>query len=339
MSPQPASPAGAIAATSGMLPDLVVHADWSGSEPRKRSVATARRLSDDRYSVDAPDAVGPIDSWLKQLRVPSAASGTVLMGFDFPIGVPAAYARKAGITTFRNALPKFGDGVWRDFYNVCRNQTEISLHRPFYPYRPGGTSRKDLTDALGIDWDDLYRQCERHTDSRRAACPLFWTVGGNQVGRSALSGWREILRPMLTHGDQVGLWPFDGRLVDLLRSRSCVIVETYPTEFYGHLGIRLPLEAKGGKLRLQARQNCRRQLLDEAVRVGAELSDKAHHAVTSGFDTDDPFDAFVGLLGMLKQVRAGSSLELPPDPLVPSVEGWILGQKAARWSDTPGSSN
>ena len=41
---------------------------------------------------------------------------------------------------------------------------------------------------------------------------------------------------MVEEGDDIGLWPFDGALVDLLESRSIVIVETYPTEFYGHLG-------------------------------------------------------------------------------------------------------
>jgi hypothetical protein len=43
----------------------------------------------------------------------------------------------------------------------------------------------------------------------------FWTLGGNQVGKGALSGWKEFLRPAreLT---TVHIWPFDGSFEELL---------------------------------------------------------------------------------------------------------------------------
>jgi hypothetical protein len=249
-----------------LLPDLIVHADWSGSKASKRVAAVARLVPGDRYWIDVPRTVKNAGCWFERFSISHGTSdgatdetpGTMLVGFDFPIGFPAAYARRADIKSFRDALPRLGDGVWRDFFEVCRDPEEISLHRPFYPYRPGGRSPKQLTDALDIEWDDLRRECERKTKDRRAACPLFWTLGGNQVGKAALSGWREFVQPLLNQGDHVGLWPFDGPLVDLLQSRSSVIVETYPTEFYGHLGVRFGSGKGEGKQSPRARKQKRR---------------------------------------------------------------------------------
>jgi len=265
-----------------------------------------------------------------------AATGeNPLPDLDRPTGVPAAYARRAGITSFRDALTNFGAGDWQDFYNVCTSPAEISLHRPFFPNScpvSGASRREHLTTALGMQWSDLFRQCERKTVDRRAACPLFWTLGGNQVGKASLSGWREFVQPIVSQGPEAGLWPFDGSLVDLLRSRSCVIVETYPTEFYGHLDVRFPGGKNGGKRSPSARTQLAEQLLAATSAVDADLSPAAHHAVASGFGSsgsgEDDFDAMVGLLGILKHLRrAGPVTEPPLDAAVTSVEGWILAQQ------------
>jgi hypothetical protein len=81
--------------------------------------------------------------------------------------------------------------------------------------------------------DDLRRKCELASGARRAACPLFWTLGANQVGRAATIGWRDLLSPALNNIPNVKLWPFDGSLADLLKPGNTVIVETYPAEYYG----------------------------------------------------------------------------------------------------------
>ncbi len=52
---------------------------------------------------------------------------------------------------------------------------------------------------------------------------LFWTLGGNQVGKGAISGWREIIVPRL---DEIGLWPFDASLADLASSKPVIVAET-----------------------------------------------------------------------------------------------------------------
>lgn len=51
---------------------------------------------------------------------------------------------------------------------------------------------------------------------RNAACPLFWTLGANQVGKGAIIGWRDVLSPALHDDKGVFLWLFDGFLDDLL---------------------------------------------------------------------------------------------------------------------------
>ena len=318
-----------------MRPEVVSHADW-GTNPKKRVAAVARLLADGRYRVEVPARVGRTGSLREQLGVTSAEPGTTLLGFDFPIGIPAAYAERAGIISFRSALAQFGTGDWESFYEVAETPSEITPHRPFFPYsctRKGTCSRKDLTSRLGFSWDELYRRCERKTETRAAASPLFWTLGGKQVGKAAICGWRDFVRPLLGEGSHVGLWPFDGDLVDLLGSRSCVIAETYPAEFYRHLDVRFPGGKGGGKRSQIARATAGRQLLVEAERLRIQISDAASRAIKDGFgpggDGEDDFDAMVGLIGMLKHLDEGTHLDAPSDPAIRSVEGWILGQGPA----------
>ena len=177
-----------------MLPGRVIHADWSAN-PRKRWQVEAVLGADECYTAYAPQEVR--DPGLLALTLMSYANGGVLVGFDFPIGVPLAYARKVGIDDFLSALPQFGQGDWAEFYNVAEYADQISLRRPFYPARPRGKQKSDLTDALGIA--DLHRQCDLKTEDRNAAAELFWTMGAQQVGKAAISGWQEILTPGAEH--------------------------------------------------------------------------------------------------------------------------------------------
>jgi len=65
--------------------------------------------------------------------------------------------------------------------------------------------------------------------SRRAA--FFWTLGGNQVGKAAITGWRDVLAPALQGGGSAS--PFNVSLLSLLVPGNAVIAETYPAECYG----------------------------------------------------------------------------------------------------------
>lgn len=309
-------------------PALVVHADWS-VHPRKRWMAQAVRRPDGGYLALPPAPVGALDGFFAGLAA-GAGPGSILVGFDFPIGLPAAYARQAGIADFVPALLSFGTGRWREFYDVASAPEEISLLRPFYPRRPGGCRRQHLLERLEVDtWDYLHRRCDRRTTCRPAACAMFWTLGGNQVGRAAVAGWRELLAPARRDGMDVAIWPFDGPLAALLGSHRFVGAETYPGEVYGHLHLRLPLRSHGGKRKQGGRAACAALLLAWAERSKVTLTAALTDDITSGFGPDpeaeDRFDAVVGLFGMLNVVLGHRPSGEPGNSAVCGIEGWILG--------------
>lgn len=106
-------------------PALVAHADWS-KDPKKRWYATAVLEADGHYRVGAPKPVGCLSSYFRRLRGNLEADATVLAGFDFPIGLPACYAAKVGVTDFVDELPRFGHGKWDEFFCPARSRSSIS---------------------------------------------------------------------------------------------------------------------------------------------------------------------------------------------------------------------
>jgi hypothetical protein len=300
-------------------PSLVVHADWSAG-PAGRWLAKAERAGD-RWLVHPPRQVRTTGL----LPALAQAGGPVVLGVDAPIGIPRAYAAAAGVERFLDWLPALGEGRWGAFFDVCDTKEEISLTRPFYPRTGGGTSREHLTTALGCSWDGLLRRCDQAHGSRRAAAPLFWTLGGQQVGKAAIALWREVLQPARREPG-VGLWPFDGSFEELASERRLVVVETYPTELHERVGVRF---AAGGKREQDARRGQAPSLRRAAAGLDVELEPAAVATIESGFGrtagADDGFDAMVGLLGMLDVLREGRA-PIPADPAVHAVEGWMFGQ-------------
>jgi hypothetical protein len=248
-----------------------------------------------------------------------------LVGFDFPIGIPAAYARLAGVTEFKSFLRELGDGSWADFYNVATVPSEISLRRPFYPFRPGGKRQVHLLNALGVhSIDELRRECEREQPGRRAACPLFWTLGANQVGKGAIVGWRDVLAPALNNRRDVSLWPFDGDFHGLLQPGKIVIAETYPAECCGWL-----LPAIKGKGKQEVRRAIGPHLTEWAASLGLALEPALLGMIKEGFpEGDDAFDAVAGLFGMVEVALGRRKSGEPSEDRVRNVEGWILGQSS-----------
>jgi hypothetical protein len=192
-----------------IAPAVIAHADW-GVDRRKRQMATARlRPGGAGYLIASvgppPDSAAPggdLFGWLGG----AASPGQAMAGFDFPIGLPRAYARAAGICSFPEFLDVIGAPGWEDFGVVARHPGEITLRRPFYPDVPGGTKREHLHLALGLTGRELRRRCEG-TDAET----LFWTLGGKQVGKGALAGWR-LLAAARHLAPGIALWPFHGPL-------------------------------------------------------------------------------------------------------------------------------
>ena len=329
-------------------PHLVAHADWS-TNPRKRWHSVAVLEDDGCYRVSAPAPVGPLSTYLGRLCECAGPGSTVLTGFDFPIGLPASYAAMAGITGFRSALPRLGRNEWSDFYEPARSRSDISVGRPFYPSGPGKRgehSQDHLYSRLGLSsMSDLKRRCERRAQS------LFWLIGPNQVGKAAISGWRELLAPALASAAPPLIWPFDGRLCDLLARPGTVVAETYPAEMCRHLEL-----AVSEPDRSKQRQ-CDRAADASALRAwartnGVRLTERLRDEIEDGFGpTDDGedrfgedrfgedrfggdrfggdrFDAVVGLFGMLDVVLGNLESGEPRDDRT-LVEGWILGYSVA----------
>ena len=75
-------------------PTLVYHADW-GTKKEKRWCAKATLGTDGHYTAYAPKLVGNLGSLIEQLSREAGETGCAFAGFDFPIGVPEFYARRA----------------------------------------------------------------------------------------------------------------------------------------------------------------------------------------------------------------------------------------------------
>ncbi len=309
----------------GVIPfRTLIHADWSVS-PRKRWMARADFHSG-RWIVSA---TAPANDILKTAT--SLALQPLLAGFDFPIGLPEGYGRKTGFSDFPSFLGNLPASAWDEFRAIARHPDDISIHRPFYPSGAAkGIKQAHLLQAHGVaGLNGLRRKAEHATATRRAACPIFWTLGGNQVGRGALSGWEEVIRPAVLTG--ASLWPFDGSLLDLVQRGGLVLAETYPAEAYGHVGIRF----RGGqsKRRQLDRQSHSRTIIDWAASRGSFFRAEALDEIRDGFGGDaageDRFDAMLGLLGLI-EVVIGSRSEGPAIPAPEMAwEGWIMGQASA----------
>ena len=315
-----------------IAPVFIAHADW-GTDRRKRQVAMARLLPAGAgpgpgYLVDslapAPDG-GPQGDLFASLRA-AAGLGQVLAGFDFPVGLPRAYAAAAGVCSFPDFLDAIGAPPWEQFGVVARHRSEISVRRPFYPQAPGGTKREYLHQALGLTARQLRRRCEG-TDAET----LFWTLGGKQVGKGALAGWK-LLAAARRREPGIALWPFDGPLPRLLDgSGRMVVTETYPREYYCHIR---PLGApvtRWSKRRRADRLAWTPGLLHWAAALGVrwhpDILSRVEEGFSAGPNGEDEFDAITGLLAMIAVVTGTIPAGEPrDDPAITTTEGWILGR-------------
>ncbi len=304
--------------------DRLIHSDWS-KDAHGRVTARADRA--DGWRIDVPRPTGALDAFVRDIAAPRT-----LAGFDFPIGLPAAFGARTGLSGFPEALAVLGTGDWPDFFRVADTPDEISPRRPFYPNAPGGRSHRQLLGGLGVSSiDQLIRACERASDVRGAASPLFWTMGAKQVGKAAIVGWRDVLRPARLRGCR--LWPFDGDLAILSRLGP-VLAETYPAEAYGHIGLRFGPMSKRSPI---ARASFAPRLHQWAAAHRVSFTRALAAAIDDGFGPaaggDDQFDALLGLLGMI-EVADGRRADAPTG--IDRVwEGWILGQLGGQLGDQP----
>src|SRR5688572_28359332 len=133
------------------LPDLGVAADWSTVET-KRWMARGERVGDG-YVVYPPEPVGDHKTLMARLRRTLPNDHRLLIGFDFPIGLPVEYAQKARVASFRTFLGELvGHREWERFYQISDLP---SLRQPFFPLpkQQSGNFRAQL--ALALWFPDL----------------------------------------------------------------------------------------------------------------------------------------------------------------------------------------
>ena len=309
----------------------MLHADW-GMRPAARWVVRGEDRGDG-WTLAAPE---PWDADRHMPVIVDPGEGTVLAGFDVPLGVPVAWARAAGVASFDEVIHLVARDAWPDLLRPAESADQISPRRPFYPRAPGGTRRDHLVAGLGLQSaDDLLRACDRPVPGvMGAAAPVFWLVGPQQVGKAAISAWREVVVPAVAHA-HVHLWPFDGDLPGMLAPGTSVICECYPRAAY-----QWPLGFPGAgwsKRRQADRRERGRDALrwistsGSAIRMHPDLE----AALSDGFGPqasgEDPFDATMGALQLIAVldglVPAGPGVAMPAARR--RAEGWILGRPAA----------
>ena len=330
------------------LPGVVAHIDWSTSA-KKRWVSLATR--EDTPTSTATWRIHPAmplthllattehkDAELHTLEdallLPARGQGAFI-GLDFAIGVPRApLAAHPEVASFNDLLDLLLDASppWNNFLEPCETPDQIQPTRPFYPRTPRGARRAHLLDGLNVsEWSALLRACDYAQPGGARPCPLYWTVGANQVGKGAIKGWRELLLPLHARGT-LDLWPFDGTLHALLeriRERDkLLIAEVYPAEVYQWLAFDWQQQGKRSQV---ARKRLAEPLLRALDTTHATLDEETTRQVVDGFGTassaEDAFDSMVGLAGMLLVLHGEQPLHEPPHATpLRELEGWILGR-------------
>ncbi len=302
---------------------IAAHADWS-MEARKRWVTIARRQGA-LWQASAPRLVGDPAALAANLI---AESTPAALGLDLPLGVPRGFAESRQEADFPSFLAGLTQNL--DFFTVSPSLETVSPARPFYPARGiKGMTRLAHAAALGLaDASGLSRLCDRATAERPAGAPVFWTLGANQSGKAAISAWRDWLAPALAAGAPFKLWPFAGTLHELLQPRQLAIAEVYPAEALRHLGLKL-----AGSKRAEAPRRALAPALRDAMAALNVTPDSAlAEMIQTGFGTDaageDRFDSLIGLLGLIGVVDGKRPDFIPPDPMIRTWEGWVLGKTA-----------
>lgn len=293
--------------------------------PKGRRRVDGRRTNDG-WVLEASQPVDDAAAMLPDVRA-RASGQPALFGIDAPIGVPAAWAARVGVRDFKALLPKLGRGRWRDFFDVADAKTDISPTRPFFPNRPGGAKRDDLVLGLGLEaFSDLMRRCDV-AGAGRPANPLFWTLGGAQVGKAALSFWREALQAACADA-ATDIWPFDGAIRGLAREGGLTVAETYPAEVGAWFDLEIG-KAGRSKRRQADRARAAHGVFAAGARMAVGFTPEAEVEITGGFalSGEDGFDAMVGALGLIAVADGHRPADPPSDYESLRVEGWILGRQ------------
>jgi hypothetical protein len=135
------------------------------------------------YIAHAPISVPNPGHLLPELRAMIGPSGCALIGFDFPIGLPHPIRKKLVSRTSLCPCPTSNRVSGKISITSLRHPPDISLHRPFYPARPGNASQSHLLAALGFQPHEFATSGLRARLSGRR--PLLRSSGHSEGSRLA----------------------------------------------------------------------------------------------------------------------------------------------------------
>ncbi len=273
--------------------------DWSGAKAGTyRGIAIARALAGRR----APRIVSPGlgAAWwtraaaLGHLRQQLAGRRRILVGFDFPFGLPAPFP--LGAAPF--------DATWRSVERECKGDRDFyagsfAVRRPAAFLQP----RAERSPAWFPWIRDTDRACARalHVTPETP----FKLIGPKQAGMAGLAGMRVLLALKHFLGDALAVWPFEP-----VADRRVVVVEIFPTVFRHAAGF--------GTAKLRSGKE-----LDRALAVFG--SEPARLATPS----DDETDAMVSAAALRRLARLGGSVVFKRKRRPRNDgEGWIFGVPA-----------
>jgi hypothetical protein len=157
-------------------------------------------------------------------------------------------------------------------------------------------------------------------------------MGGQQVVKAAIPGWDSLIEPTLDNPElNLKLWLFSGSLADICNPGNIVVVETYPAENYGHLGLSYSSPVRRSKRRYDDRKAFAPQLISWVEKHYLVLDESIRHVVEDGFsnllDGENRFDAFIGLYGMINVILGNRPAVEPLPYQISKIEGWMFGQE------------
>ena len=285
-------------------PRFFVSADWS-KDPRKRSVYVADLSERLIYQEARPDwALGSLMALARQL----ARKGTVLVGVDLALGVPRSYwesvlaaPRYGRPANFVNWLARLdSDSGFFDPANTVKDHEQWRVGRPWFHVPPGKGGLTSFTQKTR----DGFR---RRIDQKIGAKPVFVVSGiPGTVGSGTRDFWQELAACLASDRD-FAVWPFDGPLSELLRTKGVVLAETYPGLAYAAaLANDLPTGRFAvGKTKPDERNHvC--NLLEDATWVKTHEVDLGDTAPAR--DDEDDFDAHLTAAAVLRCYLEGAEV-------------------------------
>ena len=244
---------------------------------------------------------------LLELAAELAQHGSVLVGIDAALGIPAGYwdevqTRDWGI---QGRPANFIDWLGRldsahEFFEPVDDPSAWRVDRPFFRVAKGKGGRTRFTAR----YEDRFL---RPIDREAGAKPLFAVSGmPGTVGWGTISLWTELI-PLLADTPDFAVWPFDGDLPNLLARGGVVLAEAYPGLAYAAA---MADDLPTGRLTVAKTNPERRKRVCELLQVTAWVR---HFGVDLGDlepvrNNDDAFDSHLTAAAVLRCGLEGRAL-------------------------------